>query len=127
MVQNKNKNMKAHLILIVLCFIQFTCFSQNKDSANAAKKTSKYDIGFKKSRDTMYRSNTKKKAWDAEILANNNTADNVKDYTIDVSVNDKSTLPKEDYEVFSNISGKKISELKKEGNSFIIYVICIGN
>jgi hypothetical protein len=99
--------------LIIFLFIAL----QANNIYSQAQKNN-YDIGFSSSKkDTVQRNTNEDKLWNAEIIASNNTGETFKDYIIDVTVNeDKSTLPKKDYEIIATLNSKSLKDLKSKGN-----------
>ena len=112
-LDSKELNHKTHLteylvITLLLLLSTFSAFCQNTKG--------KYDIGFSKTSDSVQRDNTEDRFRDYQInssLIN----DSIKDFIIDVSVDEKkTTLPQKDYEIISTVGGKTLKELKKTGN-----------
>lgn len=115
--------------IAIISFLLLACIEvfSHADSA------SKYNISFKKGNknDTLRRSKDKEVLWSIEIMASDNKGDSIKNNinTIELSVDEnKSTLPSDQYDIISNLNGKKLEELsssnpvrvviKKESDAF---------
>ena len=99
--------MKHSVFSLTLLILTVSAFGQNAKG--------KYDIGFAKTLDSVQRDNTESRIRDYKIETKL-IDDSTKDFIIDVSVDDSTTLPKKDYEIISTISGKKLNELKNADN-----------
>jgi len=82
-----------------------------------------YTIAFKKDADTLRRSEVRKELLEVELTASDAKIDSLKNHKLYVIVNDdKTTLPKADYEILDPISGTIIKELKTDNNFVRIFV-----
>lgn len=107
--------MKQKLIFLLL-LLPAAILAQN-NAPLPAQNAGKYSIAFKKDSDTVNRSGAKKELVEVELLASDVKADPVKDYKLYVSVDEnKSTLPKGDYEILTAIDGTTLNNLKTDKN-----------
>lgn len=97
-------------LLFILLFYSFIAQAQ-------------YTITFKKDRDTLRRSGARKELLEVELTASDAKIDSLKSHKLYVTVNDdKTTLPKADYEIFNPINGTAIKELKTDKNFVRIFI-----
>ncbi|GAB2838709.1 hypothetical protein [Ferruginibacter profundus] len=112
--------MKQKLMLLLLLLPAALLAQNNPGRADAAK----YNIGFNKTKDTLVnRRSDEERTVNVEITSSNTSLEKFKDCKLYVSVDeDKSTLPRADYEIFEKIEGKNIKDLKDKGNFVRLFI-----
>ena len=95
-------------------FLSVLLVQKGQASTSADTSKPKYNIFFKNTvGDTVHRSSKTESNWIIDISASNVDADIFKDYTIEIAVSEKSTLPPNHYLILTTASGKKIKDLPK--------------
>lgn len=82
-----------------------------------------YNINFKKDKDDVGRNSTKKELVEVELTASDVKGDEFKDHKLYVTVDeDKTTLPKGDYQILTPINGVTLKDLKADKNFVRIFI-----